>query len=171
MYCIRRGVFETNSSSSHSISFCNSDKDKLLKNNLDIDKDNCIYAAFNSFGWENAEYTDQFTKFQYICTMWAMLEIDNKCCNINDIYNTVGFKLIDECVKKHCACKRFVVDLNASDVEENGTLRLKYESGYIDHNSVKKSQNNIKKYLKDNNLDIYNFIFNNKVVLTTGNDN
>ena len=60
MKVIRSGVFETNSSSTHSI--C------ITKNNILDDKQDFIKFTIGEFGWEHEKYTTHYEKAQYLYT-------------------------------------------------------------------------------------------------------
>jgi hypothetical protein len=61
---IRKGVFETNSSSTHSITIADSGK---LQNTLPI-TDGKIFVTCEEFGWEQEVHTDAYTKLSYLKT-------------------------------------------------------------------------------------------------------
>lgn len=63
---IRENVFETNSSSSHSVSIC-SDKNFILDTILP-DQNGIISVSKRDFGWEIKKYNDAYTKLQYAYT-------------------------------------------------------------------------------------------------------
>ena len=63
---IRKSIFETNSSSVHSIAFSRRD---IEDSNLPMDEDGKIQAHYGSFGSETRSYNDQETKLSYLITL------------------------------------------------------------------------------------------------------
>ena len=149
---IRRGVFETNSSSCHSLSIEN------IRNNCDYDQlkkyvndyDNTIHVGFGEFGWEQECYIDAFTKLEYALTMIVQTECGN-VKDVEDFYETDGFVELNELIKSRCHCdgitltskmelveyhpnvwveekKRWLEDYDVTDFYIN-------HEGYIDHQS------------------------------------
>jgi hypothetical protein len=155
---IRRNVFETNSSSTHSISIR---KDYPLENSwLFVDDDGYIHAEFGEFGWEIESYTGQIDKLSYLLTMTTYF---NDCDiwyadaerveNIERFMQTDDFKQISDAVAEYTGCKGIVIDDS---------------SGYIDHQSVYCST--LDEFLNYNSTSILEFIFGG-VVVHTDNDN
>lgn len=66
---IRQGVFETNSSSTHSICITKSNQNIVLPKEIDF--------TTGSFGWENKIYSDPQSKASYLYT--AILELSKYC--------------------------------------------------------------------------------------------
>ena len=64
---IRRGVFETNSSSSHSISLGRATK-KTQWDTLPVDKERVCTIHEGDFGWDTEEFTNPATKASYCFT-------------------------------------------------------------------------------------------------------
>jgi len=60
---IRAGVFETNSSSTHSISICSGNPE--LYNTILFDSSGVIILTGGEFGWENESYNDAWSKANY----------------------------------------------------------------------------------------------------------
>lgn len=65
MMQIRHGVFETNSSSTHSISISKSAK---MLDSLPTDANGIVIVRSNEFGWEEETYNDAETKASYCLT-------------------------------------------------------------------------------------------------------
>lgn len=163
MIQIRNNVFETNSSSSHSISF--SSRDSSLKENcMLIDDDGYIHAKFGEFGWEIKDYYDQANKLSYLLTMAAALNgiyVYNYFCEdgeqedaINEFIETEDFKKISDEIAGYAHCNGIVMD---------------YSKGYIDHQSYE-NYINLDDFLDWNNTNILDFVFGN-VIVHTDNDN
>ena len=71
---IRRKVFETNSSSMHSLTV-----EKLgVTEYLHVDEvENKVIVNYGEFGWGYDEYTDPETKLSYLITMLAQYSCDD----------------------------------------------------------------------------------------------
>lgn len=184
---IRNKVFETNSSSTHSISIESLTSATEYDNKFDMNCDGTVSIKFGKFGWENREYTDAKTKFKYLCTMWFMLE-GCVCVNIADLSKTEGYKLIEDGLISHLSIikglcidevdnKIFVKSYNDSKGKEIVYLDI---DGHIDHQSVpshfdrdlqKYISPTLKEWLDREDLTVEKFIFDRSVVLRTGNDN
>lgn len=142
MKTIRQSVFETNSSSTHSI--CVSEECEL---NDTIGKDDSgdITLDGGEFGWELAKYEDAKTKADYM----AQYVVD--WCGDRSI----EFQMIlVDVIKRQTGCREVVF----------GNL----ESGYIDHQSVEDQQYHP---LFEKPELLRKFIFSTQNVLITDNDN
>lgn len=67
---IRRGVFETNSSSSHSISIASEDKE-FVRDTLYPDQNGVVRVEGGEFGWEWFKHNDAETKASYVAQSHA----------------------------------------------------------------------------------------------------
>lgn len=174
---IRTGVFETNSSSSHSISISN-EKTELDLTSIELDYEKYAIVEFDEFGWGYTVYTDAYMKFKYLCTMWFQLE----CSGITDLkqlYKTSGFKILNKAVKKIIPeCNGLIINSKSKihvNKDYDSSLCLEID-GYIDHQSVPWSRNediklDLEYYLKSKNVSAEDFIFSNNVKLIIDNDN
>lgn len=145
---MRTGVFETNSSSTHSLSI-----GELGENLLDDPRKNIpilnnkLVMQFGEFGWEEREYEDAFGKWVYICTLLMASEGDEK--------DTEGFIMLEDFAKRHGF---------------DGVVCLTKDYGYIDHQSIY----SLKYFLLNNGTDgisIDDFLLDPDVSVITGNDN
>lgn len=169
---IRRSVFETNSSSMHSVSISNKrnylyDEDCLL-----VDVDDYVHVRFGEFGWEIESYNDAYSKLQYIVTMLVETE-GRRVMSSDDLFETDGFKLINDAVADYCHCKGIWIDswMKMELYEWDGRKELYLEhDGYIDHQSHE-DYSCVKDFLDDYGVSITDFIFNSGVVVHTDNDN
>lgn len=163
MIKIRYGVFETNSSSCHSISFSNDykpiTKSKLKNINKEkeslstlIDRYNNLVIPLGEFGWEEREYNDARTKLQYALTMAYVTE----CNNMNDFEETEGYKDISSLLEEEIGC--------------NLLIPTNLEYCYIDHQSCE-DYKSLRDFINDYGVRLYDFIFNSDVTLITDNDN
>lgn len=143
---IRRGVFETNSSSTHSISFgwgerVNTERWKPI--------DGAVTVYTSEYGWEIEEYNDPQTKASYALT-WAAT-YGNGSPELMRILEAAIKRGLGEDVR---------VDL---EYRESGGWG---DNGYIDH----QSQDVGAEAFRDVET-MYRFIFDENCVLRTDNDN
>lgn len=140
---IRHGVFETNSSSTHSL---------VIDRNGDYtsitpDDNNEIVIKPEDFGWQFEAYQDPKDKLAYLFIYvreWVETETRK------NVYHN----MITEMVKEHTGASRVYL---ASETD-----------GYIDHQSVEDGQ--LEPYFRDPQL-LKDFVFGRNSVLKTGNDN
>lgn len=158
MRSTRNYVFETNSSSTHSISFTSRDN-YLEENRIAIDGDGYMHVKFGEFGWEVCTYTDQYNKLSYLLTMalelngnavWLSNNVDTA---IEWFMTTEDFKLISDEIAQYTGCKGIIID---------------HSDGYIDHQSV--YGGSIRGFLDENGTGILDFVYGN-VIVHTDNDN
>lgn len=156
---IRRGTFETNSSSTHSISIY--DYNKLEENKMSIDDEGYIHAYFSDFGWEVEDYYDQESKLSYLLTMAAHLNDfypdyyarEEQEEMIEKFVQSTDFKRISSEIAEHAKCDGIILD---------------YSKGYIDHQSI--YGKSLDDFLEYNNTNIIDFVFGG-IVVHTDNDN
>lgn len=186
---IRKTIFETNSSSTHSVTMASG----KLVNTIDycqldnyVDPaDHYIHMTFGEFGWEEMEYTDALTKLQYLLNM--ILET-NKVSSINpngiktleDFYNCDDFLLLESIVAENVKdCKGINIfddDIEAhsyDSVDNDGNNCINYYltyNGYIDHQSCE-GYKCLADFLNEWDTTVEDFIFDKNVVLVTDNDN
>jgi len=164
---IRKGVFETNSSSMHSVTIS---QGTLSPNRMEIHKGRYIKVGAGEFGWGLSKHRDQETKLEYLLMMVVETEHPN---NLEEFLECEGFKKLNEAISSYCGCDRIVpVNFNfrTESYEHNGELRSYVtHDGYIDHQSCE--YNNLDDFLSENNTDILDFVFNPNVVLVISNDN
>jgi hypothetical protein len=141
---IRQGVFETNSSSSHSVSISAITENTILDIMLP-DEDGNIVLIGGKFGWEVKQYNDAWTKANY--------------CAIDFFYNPDKISMLIQAIKEQTGCNDVLIkaDLENWDSEYNS---------YIDHQSSGIISNEISSI-----QDVKNFIFNPNSCLQTDNDN
>lgn len=144
---IRHNTFETNSSSSHSITISN--KGHFDSNALPVVKyyngtRDCVVLTGEHFGWEERDYDDAQTKANYLATFVDTVEL------YQQDMSKLKKQLID-CIKEVTGCKSVVFDT---------------EDGYIDHQSEEVALDAF-----ENKDTLKHFIFNRGSVLRTDNDN
>jgi hypothetical protein len=138
---IRQSVFETNSSSTHSISI----SDKSDFTTIHPEGDGNIYLNGGEFGWEIEEYTDPLTKANY--------------CAIDNASNEERVEMLKRVIKEHTKANDVIINANTED------YKSKYHS-YIDHQSNGTSEDAF-----ESEETLKNFIFRRDSVLYTDNDN
>lgn len=159
MIKIRKGTFETNSSSTHSVSI-HSKKPILQSSELIVEDDGYIHVNFDEFGWGLYSYFDQYTKLSYAVTLIGTSERFNKY---------FSEEISDEEVESFYNLKEFK-ELSDSIASYTGAKGIKVDSfkGYIDHQSL----TSLDIFLSENNLDnIIDFIFSDDVELLIDDDN
>ena len=157
MIQIRYGTFETNSSSTHSLTL--RPNYSLEPNYLRVFKDGYIHVELGEFGWEIENYTDQYHKLSYLLTMiqyfnglntyWTNSR-EERDQEIRALMLTEDFQRINEAVAAYAGCEGIIIDPS---------------EGYIDHQSVECSS--LDEFLP---TDILDFIFG-AIVVHTDNDN
>lgn len=169
MFQIRRGIFETNSSSSHSITIDVTNKltDKpsgqfignfpTLKNNP---SSGVLEMHGGDFGWGVETYREFNMKFQYLIT-----HIFGHCDTRTDVKHLMQtssqFKMLQRTITEHCSLE--IVPPEKSEFDNDSFLG---PVGYIDHQSVgTASRAFISKF------DLENYLFNPRSVLWIDNDN
>jgi hypothetical protein len=145
---IRQNVFETNSSSTHSLTISN----KALKpSTLSPDPYKAIEVSFGEYGWGPDTLTTQEERLSYLCTMFWELE----CKGLTDVSTIVdkhGYITIDAAVTKHTGCH---ISLTGITVRY-GSLAI---DGYVDHQSSTDEYKDIAGFLAQNELTAEEFIF------------
>lgn len=141
---IRRNVFETNSSSVHSLVIS---KEGLEPSDLEIDENGYINVDFGNFGSEEHLYTSQYDKLQYLITcLYYTSGYDP-----DSIAESYDFEEIQEAICGYTGAK--------------GINILGKNEPYIDHQSVPYGSIEIVNiYDKE---AIVNFVFNRFISLKT----
>ena len=186
-FCIRRGVFETNSSSTHTVCVSGDLRtdyryyvDNLLLVDPETDKQ-YIPARFGEFGWELEHYRDFESKLSYLLTMAAVTnELYHESKLTEEIFlESQDFKDINEAVVNSVDYPiRLISD---SFISTDYGIKI---DGYIDHQSCE-DYDDIYDFLKTNGLYdakkddshdyrisvITKFLFDQNVIVVTDNDN
>lgn len=139
---IRNSVFETNSSSSHSISIC-ADADGIY-DTIVPNEDGVIVLAGGQYGWEWVKYNDPLTKANYSA--------------VDQHTNPRHAAMLNEVIKEHTGAKA-VVFAFTSDWNTSGY-------SYIDHDSVGTAGQ-----VFESKETLKNYLFSPKSWLYLGNDN
>ncbi len=156
MIKIRKSVFETNSSSSHSLVV--SKRDRGYDYDLPVDENGILTIPFGEFGWGPAVLNTPIEKLSYLITdrgpyrydddnySWdTLMERVKEDANINEIIKVVK-----------AACPK-VKEIEFSPASSY------YPLGYVDHDSCGTSYHN--------GLSIEEIAFNKSVIIIIDNDN
>lgn len=146
---IRRGTFETNSSSTHAI--CITKKDcKGLGTHLDFE--------VGEFGWEYDHYSDRYSKASYLIT--AILSFDKDEADRR-------LQLLKDILDSHNITYT-LPELVEDSWEYGGKTRYYYKiDGYIDHSGETKEF--LDAVLSDSDR-LFRYLFGDSLIIT-GNDN
>ena len=156
MINIRNLIFETNSSSSHSLVF--SDKNRGYSYDLPVDEQGVLSIPFGEFGWGPDILKTPIQKLSYFITDHAPYIEDDDKMEWDELIKLVLKKSDDirhviKIVKKNCPQ---VKEIKFEKCDEYWPL------GYVDHES--RGTSNSAKSLED-------LIFNNSVLILIDNDN
>lgn len=162
---IRSGVFETNSSSTHSLVL--RDKSTPLSDSyLTVQDDGYVHVSFGEFGWGYDVLDSQEEKLSYLCTMAAYS--DNNMASNEDFYKTPDFMAINEAIQNRCDCNGVIVDTEISKyVGADGASWPNFD-GYIDHQSVYTS---LQSFLDGYDTTIEEVVFSFGAEIIIDNDN
>jgi hypothetical protein len=168
---VRRNVFETNSSSVHSISLSNGGT--LEQSHLYVnDETNKIRVNFGEFGWGYERLNSQSEKLEYLLTM-AMSTEGRKLSAPEEFIETEGLKLLNDEIANYCNCDgiEIIGKMEADSWSYNGKTEhyISYD-GYIDHQSVE-GYSSLKDFLDKNDTTVVDYVFNSKVSMIIDNDN
>ena len=158
MLKIRKNVFETNSSSTHSIVI--SKKDRGYSFDFPVDEEGKLIIPFGKFGWTSAILRDPIDKLSYYIT-------DNGPGYQDEEDEGPWEKRLEEF--KESELYKEVIDLIHSncpyvkEIEFEPADREFYPFGYVDHGSCGTS--------KSQGLSLYTLVFNNSVIILIDNDN
>lgn len=137
----RQGVFETNSSSCHSISIFGGN---YIKDILPVDDNGVCEIYDGEFGWEEDSFSSAAVKASY-CLTYASRFTENE--EPNNEY----LEMLKEVIKENTGCTEVVFNIG---------------DGYIDHQS-----DDVCGEAFENKQALTDFIFNKKSYLLTDNDN
>lgn len=144
MKTIRQSIFETNSSSSHSITISRSSK---LLDSIGLEDDGSVHIYPGDFGWGVDVFKDPETKASYCYTYAENYAAPEK------------FNLLTEVLLEQTGAKKVIYHKEAEPQVGSG-------AGYIDH----QSQDTCEKAFR-NKETLKRFIFNPESILIIGNDN
>jgi hypothetical protein len=153
---IRKRVFETNSSSMHSLAIIGSDRmSKCQLSTTIIDGEEKIVVESGEYGWGYDTLTTPIEKLSYIVTM---IPYHNSNVSISE---SRYFKWLSDMVK----------DYTGYELSYQSSSSNYYEDGYIDHQSTDTLDDvwvNDEEEFKNN---MKNIVFNDKYFIIIDNDN
>ena len=139
---IRKNVFETNSSSVHTLQIS---KDGLEPSELKLNKDGNIEVEFGEFEKDYRIYSTQYEKLQYLISFIAYNH--NYYYDLDDLYESYDFREVRDAICEYTGANDIVIVSEALP--------------HIDH----QSQYDCVIRLYEN--DIINFVFNKFIALKT----
>lgn len=149
---IRKNIFETNSSSTHSIVIGNNGED--IYANLPEK----VRFTGGAFGWEHEVYTDIEDKASYLFT--SLLYTDTPFEYVDSIKETLskwGVEAeFDEIIEKHWS---------------DGSAYYKTKDGYNDYVDHGNENKDLVKALCSDDTLLMNYLFSNGTFIETSNDN
>jgi len=150
---IRKSVFETNSSSMHSVAIIGSNRDSISK--LYANNDNEITVYPGEYGWGYETLREPSEKLSYIVTTIA--EKNGR----ESLEDTIFFKWLDEMIFDYTGSKLFV----------HKSEDKYYPYGYVDHQSTDTLDDfwSVNEDVFKNNMR--DLIFNDKYFIIIDNDN
>lgn len=168
MLKVRRGAFETNSSSMHSIAIkCNKKEISPEQYAHMISRwykdDELIHVRFDDFGWGPTAYTDFEPKLSYLVTLikecngirlpgcWSASPGKTFDDVKTEMENTEEWQWLDDTIYEHTGLR----------------MELEPSEGYVDHQSVR----SINHFLENEGVDLFTFLFDKNYVLIIDNDN
>lgn len=155
----RIGVFETNSSSTHSVCIVSGPCDQTLQ----PESDGCIHVYPGEFGWKYQDYWDSETKASYAYT-WCMNNVDGD--NNKDAEELCP----DPMIHKFTMLKEVIEEQTGSTVIFEKNLAAYYRFGYIDHQSWENEENCLQEAWSSKEK-LKSFLFNQDSLLHTDHDN
>jgi len=153
---IRKKVFETNSSSTHSISLDSTLANELFET-LPVDIDGNVIITGGKFGWEWKTYSNTIDKANY-SLIYALDWSGDK--------SEQFLSVLKQIIKEQTQCDNVI--FKGTPKKNYTTNELYFDFGYIDHQSVESKDLH---YLFESPELLRSFIFNPKSILKTGNDN
>lgn len=174
---IRKGVFETNSSSCHSLSIEKSDTTTVLDTIYPNEEGNVVLEG-GEFGWEVEVYNDAYTKANYVAVMILLLQSSKEDFKTREDKSVFKYYTLpefadenyeicksnfEEVIKEQTGCNEIIYNCTQDYSSKYGKIW-----SYIDHQSFEDASD--AKWLL-NKEQIKDFIFNPKSTLHTDNDN
>ena len=181
---IRKRIFETNSSSTHSVSITNPKLDLSQLDEYVDPADHYIHIQFGEFGWGYDEYEDAYNKLAYLLTM--ILETQHATFGRSGFTTLEEFYMLDDFILLESIVTEVAKDCKGINIFNDGfkfnpyddpEIDIKNEShgwldheGYIDHQSCE-DYRCLADFLEDWGVSIEDFIFDENIQLVIDNDN
>lgn len=154
---IRPSAFETNSSSSHSITI---DQGMFVPAKLHVGSNGVLEIFPGEFGWGVDHFTDAPTKASYCLTWLKVME------HVDDV--ELETEMLIGVLKRVTGAE--TVEFVPAYTEETKSQYDCYPWGYIDHQSIENGGGVGREAFLDKDM-LERFIFNTRSVLTIDNDN
>lgn len=149
MKSIRWGIFETNSSSTHTL---------VISNEDDLTIEDRLCFNFGEFGWEFEEYYTPEERASYLWTYFVYMYSDyNSSTHTYDYSKALEWKDKLEAV------------LNDKGIECEFSDPYKEDTGYIDHGGELNGL--FESMIEEDNNKLMHYLFGRTSVIYTGNDN
>lgn len=149
MRTIRKGIFETNSSSTHTLVISN--EDTLAKKDF-------LYFDFDEFGWEFEEYNTPEERASYLWTYFVYMYSDyDSSTHTYDYSKALEWKDKLENILNNNGIKCEFADPYIKD------------TGYIDHGN--ELNGFFESMIENDNDKLINYLFGSDSAIYTGNDN
>lgn len=160
---IRSNVWETNSSSMHTVTV----RGKRNINNYNH-INNIIEVYLHEYGWDGDPCDDFMSKLAYAMSMVLNTEYpsfnsydDDFVVDQEILEELPGYKTLINAISEHGYCEKIVIK------RWNGHY---YPYGYIDHQSCE-DYHSLQDFLDDWNVDAERYLFDDGVVVWIDNDN
>lgn len=150
---VRHGVFECNSSSTHSICIPTEHEELSIPDRVEFES--------GCFGWEVDQLTSRSEKIRYLYTCLSYVEEDKLKEYIQFIVNTLRTHGVEDIYFDELEYGIYCYD------EEIETY-LKPKGGYVDHGN--EAREFVDAVCTDEQR-LLNYLFSNKTFILTGNDN
>ena len=179
MRAVRNNIFETNSSSTHSLSIKRNRTGKYDYSVPLMQNGKCllIFGRNYDFGWGDALYNDTYAKLNYLACMafecHNQLMYKNKrerLKNIDDVLKIKDIQKLFNIMKKHIKGFTGFSISNQDFSRYMASSQELYLVNSIDHQSWE-DYKNIDEFLYKHKVTLENFLFNPSVKLVIGNDN
>lgn len=159
---VRQGVFETNSSSTHSVSVATTD---VLMDTLYVNRDGAVQIEGREFGWEVEDYCDANTKAAYIAQqLFQHGGYSEHPVKDSSIPVDARIAIFEKVIKDQTGCDKIeYVNIKPKVGEESYGWS---DGSYIDHQSA-----GVGMELFNDPEQLRMFIFNKHSFLHTDNDN
>lgn len=157
----RKKIWESNSSSMHSVSISKSDS----KGSLYPNDDGYVEVNSGEYGWGYEVLSTPREKLEYL----VMMELEGtSATNEEEFIESDGFKEIEDTVKEIVDCKGIILEGFRMRMESYGEHSWLDHEGYIDHQSQCGSA---KAFLEEYGLSIEEFLTNDGISVIIDNDN
>lgn len=158
---IRTGVFETNSSSTHSLTIYST---HCSYDNVYFEvEDNYVIVRPGEFGWGYDKYSSPSIKLEY-AVLLALSSVEYSITLEEEFYESEEFQMLNDLIKYNTPYSGIILkDFNFKYNEEWSYFD---HEGYIDH----QSKMTLNEFLSEYGIDLEGFIFGD-TVLIIDNDN